>query len=193
MSSPEDDPSLVPIMLCDITRWTKTDFENSDEVSMNDVSCGGAFDMRELSDFRVGETMCAKLLRAVRHRLPSPPVHSIAKSSQSGDIWPEVWKWMNKKQKKASIVERGKTSKEVNTVRGRRGISADTDEISFVGLFFQPSEAANNENKQRTPRRRRLLSCSGPRHPTGVALALWSSIWVRAVTFVAIQRMIFSA
>ena len=51
-----DEPP-IPLKHVDVTRLTKTNLENFDEQSIEDVWDGSASDVRQLSDWWVGETV----------------------------------------------------------------------------------------------------------------------------------------
>lgn len=93
--TPEDDPPAVPNSPAHVTRRTKADLERSGEASILDVWCGDVSETRALSDFWVA--------RRGRHRWRSGD--SVASARRPSDVWLEVWKLVNKKQKRASIVE----------------------------------------------------------------------------------------
>lgn len=58
--------------------------------------------------------------------------------SRPGDVWPEIWQLMSQTQDKKAIVDWRVKSAKANDARGKRGISAENNERSMLGILIQP-------------------------------------------------------
>ena len=116
------DPPPIPLNHIDVTRITKTDLENQDEKSIEDVWDGGIGDVRKLREWWVGETVFHRFLREPKgYRVVQGRLTRIQKTTRPPSIWPEVWNAMSRKQRDIAITNWKKCG-QIDASRVRRGL-----------------------------------------------------------------------
>ena len=98
------DPPPIPLEHIDVTRTTKTNLENQDEKAIEDVWDGSDADVRQLSDWWVGETVFHRYFREPKgYRVVQGRLTRIQNTTRPPSIWPEVSNAMSRKQRDIAI------------------------------------------------------------------------------------------
>lgn len=109
--------------------------ESADEKDIGHVWCGDEDDVRERSDFWVGETICDKLHHP-------PPGYGLIwgrptmkpNTAHPRDNWQNMRMLMSTNQKKKAAADWRVMSGKVNEARQKTGISAEVHVLSMLNL-----------------------------------------------------------